>query len=81
MGQRRAAMPPRGSSLPCLPPQRRCSGTGRRCQLAAGGRRVSAEVEGGMETVSEGVAVTHSPGGGAPVEGGAAAPGRQEEGG
>jgi len=79
VGQRGTALPPGGSSLPGPPPQRRCRGFGGRCRLAAGGTRLPAEVEGGVEAFSEGGVVTHSPGRGAPVEGGAAVPGGKEE--
>lgn len=79
MGQRKTALPPGGSSVPGPPPQRRCSGSGGRCRLAAGERRLSAEVEGGVEALSEGGDVTHPPGGGAAVEGGVTVPGREED--
>ena len=80
MGQRRTALPAGGSSLPSPPPQRRCRGSGGRCRLAAGRTWLSAEVEGGVETVVKGGVGPHPPGGGAPVEGGVTVPGGEEEG-
>lgn len=78
MGPRRTALPPGGPSLPRARPQRRSCGSAGRCRLAAGGRRLPAEMEEGVEAFSEGGDVTHTPGGGATVEGGVTVPGREE---
>lgn len=79
MGQKRASLPPGGPTLPSLLSQRRCCGPGGRRQLAAGRSWISADVEGGLEAVSEGGDGAHTPGGGATVERGAAFPSREEE--
>lgn len=80
MGPGRTAVPPGGPTLPGPPPQKRRRRSGGRGGLAAGGAGLSEEVEGGVETLSEGRDVAHPPGSGAPVEGGASVPSGEEEG-
>lgn len=72
MVSRRGALFARGPSVPdAAPPSGRCGAGGGR-GLADGRSRRSAELERGLETVSEGSDISDAPGGGATVEGGAA---------
>lgn len=82
MGERETALPAGGPTLPSARPERWRRWPGAKRGLAAGGgQRLAQQVEACLEALPEGSDVTHASGGGAPLEGRAAVPGGEGEGG
>lgn len=82
VAERETALPAGGTTFPGARPERWRSQPGAKRRLVTGGRqRLAPQVEAGVEALPEGSDVTHASGGGAPLEGRAAVPDGEGEGG